>query len=203
MAKKQIVRIAKLQFNAGQAKPGPELAGLGINMPSFTTEFNNKTKDRNGEPVPVIITVYKDKSFDFKLRTAPASFKLLQAAKLKKGSDNSKTTIVGTITNNQLREIAQYKLVDMNTNDVDAAMNQVAGTAKNMGIVIEGRDNIEEIKEKAKAAQIANDAAKMKEAKLEAETTAAIEAAKHDGEELKVETVSQSNEDNDDQGGDQ
>lgn len=81
---KEIVKKAKLQFMAGQAKPGPALAGVGINMPEFTKAFNDKTRDRGQEPVPVLITVYKDKSFDFKLFTAPTSFKLVQAAKAKK-----------------------------------------------------------------------------------------------------------------------
>ena len=116
---KQIVRVAKLEFNAGQAKPGPELAGLGIVMPEFTKQFNDQTRDRGSEPVPVEITIYKDKSFTFKLFTAPAAYKLIQAAKIQKGSPNSKTTIAGTITVKQLQEIAEYKLVDLNTATFD------------------------------------------------------------------------------------
>lgn len=135
---KEIVRVAKLEFNAGQAKPGPALAGLGIVMPEFTKQFNDQTKDRGSEPVPVEITIYKDKSFTFRLFTAPAAYKLKQAAKLESGSANSKTTIAGTITVDQLREIAQYKLPDLNTDDVESAMGIIAGTAKNMGIAIEG-----------------------------------------------------------------
>lgn len=137
---KEIVRIAKLEFNAGQAKPGPELAGLGIVMPEFTKQFNDQTKDRGSEPVPVEITIYKDKSFTFKLFTSPAAYKLKQAAKIESGSANSKT-IVATITEAQLREIAEYKLVDLNTDDVNQAMKIIAGTAKNMGIAIEGWNN--------------------------------------------------------------
>ncbi len=172
---KEIVRVAKLEFNAGQAKPGPELAGLGIVMPEFTKQFNDQTKDRGSEPVPVEITIYKDKSFTFRLFTAPAAYKLIQAAKIQKGSANSKTTIVGTITKDQLREIAEYKLVDLNTDDVNQAMKIIAGTAKNMGIVIEGWDNIEKIKEEAKAAQIAEQKAAAAEAKFEEEVKAAAE----------------------------
>ncbi|QDY88409.1 50S ribosomal protein L11 [Mycoplasma anserisalpingitidis] len=152
MAKKEVVRVAKLQFNAGQAKPGPALAGVGINMPEFTRAFNDATRERGNEPVPVEITVYKDKSFDFKLFTSPASFKLLQAAKLSKGSQNSKTTIAGTISVDQLRSIAEYKLPDLNTDDVEAAMATIAGTAKNMGILVEGFDDIAQAKAAAKAA---------------------------------------------------
>lgn len=135
---KEIVRVAKLQFNAGQAKPGPALAGLGIVMPEFTKQFNDQTRDRGSEPVPVAITIYKDKSFDFKLFTSPASYKIKQAAKIKSGSSNSKTSIVATITLDQLKEIAEYKLVDLNTDSLDKAMHTIAGTAKNMGVLVEG-----------------------------------------------------------------
>ncbi len=93
--------------------------------------------ERN-EPVPVQITVYNDKSFEFKLFTSPASYKLKQAAKIESGSSNAKTTKVATITVDQLREIAQYKLPDLNTDDVEAAMAIIAGTARNMGILIDG-----------------------------------------------------------------
>ncbi|WP_029608515.1 50S ribosomal protein L11 [Mycoplasma simbae] len=141
-SKADIVRVRKLQFKAGQAKPGPALAGVGINMPDFTRAFNDATRDRGDEPVPVQITVYKDKSFDFKIFTAPASYKLIKAAKLPKGSSNAKTTKVGSITVEQLREIAEYKLVDLNTNDVEVAMKTIAGTARNMGITIEGYTDV-------------------------------------------------------------
>lgn len=173
---KQVVRVAKLQFNAGQAKPGPELAGLGIVMPEFTRQFNDATKDRNGEPVPVQITVYKDKSFDFKLFTAPASFKLKQAAKIKSGASNSKTEIAGTITKKQLEEIAEYKLPDLNTKNIEAAMKIIAGTARNMGIKIEGIDNLEEAKKAAEEAAKAAAAAEAAEAKLNEEAAAAKDA---------------------------
>ncbi|MBT1322241.1 50S ribosomal protein L11 [Mycoplasma bovis] len=137
-SKADIVRVRKLQFNAGQAKPGPALAGVGINMPEFTRAFNDATRDRGNEPVPVQITVYNDKSFEFKLFTSPASYKLKQVAKIESGSSNAKTTKVATITVDQLREIAQYKLPDLNTDDVEAAMAIIAGTARNMGILIDG-----------------------------------------------------------------
>ncbi|MBN4089672.1 50S ribosomal protein L11 [Mycoplasma enhydrae] len=137
---KEIAKKAKLQFMAGQAKPGPALAGVGINMPEFTKAFNDQTRDRGAEPVPVLITVYKDKSFDFKLFTAPTSFKLAQAAKAKKGSGAPNKEKIGSITIDQLKQIAEYKMVDMNANTIEAAMRQVAGTAKNMGITVEGYD---------------------------------------------------------------
>ncbi|MDC8900782.1 50S ribosomal protein L11 [Metamycoplasma hyosynoviae] len=135
---KEIVKKAKLQFLAGQAKPGPALAGVGINMPEFTKAFNDKTRDRGSEPIPVLITVYKDKSFDFKIFTSPASYKLAQAANAKKGAGVPNKEVAGTITLAQLKEIAEYKLPDLNTKNVNSAMKQIAGTAKQMGIKIEG-----------------------------------------------------------------
>lgn len=166
--KKDITRIAKLEFNAGQAKPGPELAGLGIVMPEFTRQFNDDTKDRGSEPVPVTITVYSDKSFTYKTHTAPAAYKLKEAAKIKSGSANSKTTKVATINVDQLRTIAEYKMPDMNTDSVESAMKSVAGTAKNMGILIDGLDDIAAEKAKAVEATKDNAEAAKKEAALEA-----------------------------------
>ena len=173
---KEIVRIAKLQFNAGQAKPGPELAGLGIVMPDFTRAFNDATKDRGSEPVPVSITVFKDKSFTFKTHTAPASYKLKQAANIKKGSENAKTTKVATVTKDQVREIAEYKMEDLNTTDIEAAIRTIAGTAKNMGILVDGLDNIQAEMAAAKEAAAAEAAAEAKEAELDAAAEAAKEA---------------------------
>ena len=137
MAKK-VAKVCKLQFEAGGARPGPALASAGINMPQFCTAFNDATKDRKGDIVPVIITAYEDKSFDFVLKTTPASVLLKKAAGISKGSGNAKTTKAGKITKAQLREIAEYKMPDLNANDVEAAMKVVEGTARNMGIVVEG-----------------------------------------------------------------
>ena len=137
MAKK-VAKVCKLQFMAGSAKPGPALASAGINMPQFRTQFNDATKDRKGDIVPVIITAYEDKSFEFVLKTTPAADLLKKAAGIKKASGTPNTVTAGTITEAQLREIAEYKLPDLNANDVEAAMRIVAGTARNMGIKIEG-----------------------------------------------------------------
>ncbi|NLC97114.1 MAG: 50S ribosomal protein L11 [Erysipelotrichaceae bacterium] len=123
---------------AGGARPGPALASVGINMPQFCSAFNDATKDRAGDLVPVIITAYEDKSFDFVLKTTPASVLLKKAAGVSKGSGEPDTKKVGKITQEQLREIAEYKMPDLNANSVEAAMNIVAGTAKNMGIKVEG-----------------------------------------------------------------
>ncbi len=139
MAKK-IAKVSKLQFPAGQAKPGPALAAAGINMPKFCTEFNDKTKDRHGDIVPVIITAYEDKSFDFVLKTSPAAVLLKKAAGVAKASGTPKTVKAGKVTKAQLKEIAEYKMPDLNANDVEAAMKIIAGTARNMGIEVEGED---------------------------------------------------------------
>ena len=138
MAKKKVAKVCKLNFMAGQAKPGPALASAGINMPQFCTQFNDQTKDRMGDIVPVIITAYEDKSFEFVIKTTPAANLLKKAAGIEKASGTPKTVKAGKITVAQLREIAEYKMPDLNANDVEAAMKVVAGTARNMGIEIEG-----------------------------------------------------------------
>ena len=140
MAKKKVAKICKLQFEAGGARPGPALASAGINMPQFCTAFNDATKDRKGDVVPVIITAYEDKSFDFVLKTTPAANLLKKAAGVKTASGSPKAKKVGSITKDQLREIAEYKMPDLNANDVEAAMKIVAGTARNMGITVEGEE---------------------------------------------------------------
>lgn len=117
------------------AKPGPALASAGINMPQFCTQFNDATKERRGEVVPVVITAYEDKSFDFVLKTTPAADLLKKAAGVSKAAANAKEP-AGSITVDQLREIAEYKMPDLNANDVEAAMRVVAGTARNMGITV-------------------------------------------------------------------
>ncbi|ATZ16854.1 50S ribosomal protein L11 [Williamsoniiplasma luminosum] len=137
MAKK-ITRIAKLEFMAMQAKPGAELASLGINMPEFTKQFNEATKERAGDVVPVVITAYNDKSFDFVLKTTPAAVLLKRAANIQKGAKLSGKEVVATISVDEIKKIAEYKLVDLNANSVESAMKIIAGTAKNMGIKIEG-----------------------------------------------------------------
>ncbi|WP_011264660.1 50S ribosomal protein L11 [[Mycoplasma] mobile] len=180
--KKEVVRVAKLQFNAGQAKPGPELAGLGIVMPEFTKQFNDATRERSGEPVPVQIIVYKDKSFDFKLFTAPTSFMLKKAAGIKSGSANSKTTIVATIKKSQLEDIAKYKMPDLNTKNLEEAMHTIAGTARNMGILVEGYDDIVKAREEAKLAAKEAASAAAFEAKLESDAAQLLAENKQSAE---------------------
>lgn len=134
---KKVAKVCKLQFPAGGAKPGPALASAGINMPQFCSAFNDATRDRGGDLVPVIITAYEDKSFDFVLKTTPAAIMIKKAAGISKASGNQKE-ISGKITMDQLREIAEYKMPDLNANDVEAAMRIIAGTARNMGVEVEG-----------------------------------------------------------------
>lgn len=136
MAKK-VVKVCKLQFPAGGAKPGPALASAGINMPQFCTQFNDATKDRKGDIVPVIITAYEDKSFNFVLKTTPAANLLKKAAGISKASGSPKAVKAGKITKAQLKEIAEYKMPDLNANDVESAMKIIEGTARNMGITVE------------------------------------------------------------------
>lgn len=139
--KKNINREGIIQLPAGSAKPGASLASFGIDMPRFCREFNDKTKDQkddvNPVPIPVFITAYKDKSFDFKIKTPPTTFLLKRALKLAKGSPNAKLTKVGTLTITQITEIAQIKLPDLNAYSLEDAIKIIAGTAKNMGITVE------------------------------------------------------------------
>ncbi len=153
MAKK-VTRIAKLQFEAGKAKPGPELAGLGIDMAGFTKDFNDATRDRMGDIVPVVITAYSDRTYAFVLKTTPAAVLLIKAAGIKKGAGNSLTTVAGEVTLAQLEEIAKYKLEDLNTHNLESAIKMLKGTARNMGIHI--KDEADD-KEAAQSNEAASD----------------------------------------------
>lgn len=140
MAKK-LVKVVKLQIQAGKANPappvGPALGQAGVNIPGFCTQFNEQTKDKAGYILPVVISVFDDRSFSFIVKTPPASDLLKKAAGIQSGSGNSKTTKVGTVTKAKLKEIAEMKMPDLNANDVDAAMRIIEGSARNMGIVVE------------------------------------------------------------------
>ena len=139
MAKKIVANI-KLQLPAGKANPappvGPALGQHGVNIMGFCKEFNAKTADKVGMVFPVVITVYADRSFTFILKTPPASFLVLRAANLKKGSSNAKAIKAGSITKAQLKEIAELKMPDLNARTVDAAMKIIEGTARNMGVEV-------------------------------------------------------------------
>lgn len=137
---KALKTIIKLQIPAGQANPappiGPALGQHGLNIQDFCTRFNDKTKDKMGDVLPVVISVYEDNSFDFVLKTPPAAELLKKAAKIKKGASNQLTDKVGTVTKAQVREIAQTKMPDLNARDLNAAMKIIEGTARQMGIKI-------------------------------------------------------------------
>jgi large subunit ribosomal protein L11 len=139
-AKKEIKRIAKIQLIGGQARPGPALASIGINMAEFAKQFNDQTKQRNGEVVPCVITAFSDKSFTFFTKTSPASVMLKKAAKIETAGKNQLTDTVATITRADALKIAQYKRPDLNAYDDEAALRMIAGTAKNMGIKIKDVD---------------------------------------------------------------
>ena len=141
MAKK-IKTIIKLQIGAGKANPappvGPALGQHGLNIQEFCTKFNEATKEQMGDIIPAEITVYEDRTFSFVLKTPPASDLLRKAAGVAKGSGNPLKDKVGSISQAKLKEIAEKKLADLNANDVDAAAKIIAGTARSMGIKIEG-----------------------------------------------------------------
>lgn len=141
MAKKVLTQI-KLQIQAGQANPappvGPVLGQHGLNIMDFCKQFNAKTQKQAGEVVPVVITVYQDRSFDFITKSPPVPFLLRQAAKIKKGSGVPNRDKVGSVTRDQIMEIVQKKMEDLNTTDPEAAFKTVAGTARSMGIEVKG-----------------------------------------------------------------
>lgn len=133
---KRVAKVVKMELPGGEAKPGPKLASAGVVMPKFCTEFNAKTADRKGEVVPVIITAYEDKSFSMEIKTSPVTGLLLKAAGIAKGSSNAKTTKVGKVTKEQIKKIAEYKMPDLNANDLDAACKIIEGTARGMGLEV-------------------------------------------------------------------
>ena len=141
MATKQVESQIKLQIPAGQATPsppvGPALGQHGVNIMDFCKAFNAKTKGKEGTIIPVIISVYKDRSFTFITKSPPASSLLKQAAGIAKGSGNPSRELVGTVTREQVREIAQTKMEDLNAFDIDQAMRIIEGSAKSMGLTVE------------------------------------------------------------------
>lgn len=139
---KEVSGLIKLQIRGGAANPsppvGPALGAKGVNIMEFCKQFNGRTQDQAGKLLPVIITVYKDKSFDFVIKTPPVAVQLLEKAKIKKGSPEPNRQKVATVTWDQVREIAEGKMVDLNAFNVESAMRMVAGTARSMGIRIKG-----------------------------------------------------------------
>ena len=139
---KEVGKVVKLQVRGGAANPsppvGPALGAAGVNIMEFCKQFNARTQDKQGKVLPVVITVYKDKSFDFAIKTPPAAVQILEAAKTKKGSGEPHVNKVATISWDQVRTIAEDKMPDLNAFTVESAMKMVAGTARSMGVKIKG-----------------------------------------------------------------
>ncbi len=139
---KEISKVVKLQVRGGAANPsppvGPALGAAGVNIMEFCKQFNARTQDKPGKILPVAITVYKDKSFDFVIKTPPAAVQILEAAKVKKGSGEPNRKKVATVTWDQLKVIAEDKMVDLNAFTIESAMKMMAGTARSMGIKVKG-----------------------------------------------------------------
>jgi len=139
---KEVSKVVKLQVRGSAANPsppvGPALGAAGVNIMEFCKQFNARTQDKPGKVLPVAITVYKDKSFDFVIKTPPAAVQILEAAKIKKGSGEPNRVKVATVTWDQLKVIAEDKMVDLNAFTVESAMKMMAGTARSMGIKVKG-----------------------------------------------------------------
>jgi len=139
---KEVSKVVKLQVRGGAANPsppvGPALGAAGVNIMEFCKQFNARTQDKQGKVLPVVITVYGDKSFDFVVKTPPAAVQILEAIKLKKGSGEPNRAKVGKISWDQIRVIAESKMVDMNAFQVESAMLMIAGTARSMGVTVTG-----------------------------------------------------------------
>ncbi|MEI6866637.1 50S ribosomal protein L11 [Flavicella sp.] len=139
---KEVSKVVKLQVRGGAANPsppvGPALGAAGVNIMEFCKQFNARTQEKQGKILPVSITVYKDKSFDFVIKTPPAAVQILEAAKIKKGSGEPNRNKVASITWDQAKAIAEDKMVDLNAFTIESAMRMIAGTARSMGITMKG-----------------------------------------------------------------
>ncbi len=200
---KEVVKQIKLQIPAGKATPAPPvgtvLGPAGINLQEFCTKYNDATRDKMGDIIPVVINVYEDRTFDFVLKTPPAAELIKKFAKIKSGSKKGANEVVATIEKSDLKAIAEIKMPDLNCYDVEAAMKVVAGTARNMGIAIKGINDQELaeqeaealIEEKEQAEREAELAEMEAEAKANAETqevpTVAEEEEKEENEEAQEE----------------
>ena len=167
---KEVVKKIKLQIAAGKATPAPPvgtvLGPAGINLQEFCTRFNDETRDKMGDVIPCEISIYDDRTFDFVLKTPPAAFLIKKAAKIQKAGSKGANQVVATISEADLRSIAETKLPDLNSYTVEAAMNEIEGTARNMGIAVAGR-NDKELLEQAKEAAEEEKAREAREAELE------------------------------------
>ena len=196
MAKK-VTKVVKIQIPAGKATPAPPVGTifgpLGINLQEFCTRYNDATRDKMGDIIPCEVSVYDDRSFDFVLKTPPAASLLLKVAGVQKGGVKGANDIVATITKDQLKQVAEIKLPDLNTNDIEQAMKIVAGTARNMGIAVKGLNDVEleEQAEEAKEAEaeMAKLDAEFAEMEAEAKANADAEVPEVESTEQKVESV--------------
>jgi large subunit ribosomal protein L11 len=140
---KEVQKVLKLQIRGGAANPsppvGPALGAAGVNIMEFCKQFNSRTQDKPGKVVPVVISVFADKSFEFVIKTPPAAAQLLEAAKVKKGSSEPNRSKVASVTWDQIRKIAEDKMQDLNAFTIESAMKMVAGTARSMGLNVKGQ----------------------------------------------------------------
>ena len=192
---KNVVKKIKLQIPAGKATPAPPvgtvLGPAGINLQEFCTKYNEATREKMGDIVPVEISIYEDRTFDFVLKTPPTASLLLKAAGIEKGSAKGANHIVATLTKDEIKKIAEIKMPDLNVYDIEGAINIVAGTARNMGIAIKGLNDAELLEQEKEA-----EAAEAQAAKLEAELEEAEASAKamSEGASVEVETTHQDKE---------
>ena len=139
---KEVSKLVKLQVRGGAANPsppvGPALGAAGVNIMEFCKQFNARTQDKQGQVLPVVITVYTDKSFEFVVKTPPAAVQLMEAAKIKKGSGEPNRKKVASVTWDQIRVIAEDKMADLNAFEIESAMSMIAGTARSMGLTVTG-----------------------------------------------------------------
>ena len=195
MAKK-VTKVVKIQIPAGKATPAPPVGTifgpLGINLQEFCTKYNDATRDKMGDIIPCEVTVYEDRTFDFVLKTPPAASLLIKVAGLSKGGVKGANEIVATITKDQLKQVAEIKLPDLNTNDLNQAMKIVAGTARKMGIAVKGLNDteLENQAEEAKEAEaeMAKLDAEFAEMEAEAKANADKEVPEVESTEQKAET---------------
>ena len=194
MAKK-VTKVVKIQIPAGKATPAPPVGTifgpLGINLQEFCTRYNDATRDKMGDIIPCEVSVYDDRSFDFVLKTPPAASLLLKVAGVQKGGVKGANDIVATITKDQLKQVAEIKLPDLNTNDIEQAMKIVAGTARNMGIAVKGLNDVEleEQAEEAKEAEAEMAKLDAEFAEMEAKANADAEVPEVESTEQKAESV--------------
>ena len=166
---KEVVKKVKLQIEAGKANPAPPvgtvLGPAGINIQEFCQKFNDATRDKMGDVVPCEISIYDDRSFDFVLKTPPASFLLKKAAKIQKGSKKGANEVVATLTKEDIRAIAETKFPDLNAYEIEDAMKEIEGTARNMGIAVKGVNDAE-MAEQAKEAAVEEEMREKREEEL-------------------------------------